>query len=124
MAITYSGLFSIIECLHDAPSTVYFTQDNAYIGVGDSTSAFAATQIDLQGTNKVRSNCSTISTSTNVLTAEASFGPTIANFNWQEWGLFNASTSGSMLNRSIANNGIKVNGQTWNVTITITLTVS
>jgi hypothetical protein len=48
----------------------------------------------------------------------------VANVAWQEWGLFNNTTSGgTMLNRKVESLGTKTEAQTWQFTCTITLTV-
>lgn len=54
------------------------------------------------------------------VTYRSTFQASEGNGSWKEWGLFNASTSGVMLNRVVADNGTKVSGQTWVLTVTIT----
>ena len=44
-----------------------------------------------------------------------------ANFAWAEWGLFNASTSGRMLNRKVFSGGTKTSAEAWSLTISLTL---
>jgi hypothetical protein len=104
-----------------------FSNANAYIGVGDSTTAFAQAQIDLQAaTNKFRKAMdATYPTAVaDTLTFRSTFGTADANFAWQEWGVFNASTSGTMLNRKVESLGTKTNTQTWQFTVTIVLNVA
>jgi hypothetical protein len=102
-----------------------FNNANAYIGVGDGTTAFAATQTDLQGTSTFRKGMDAgyPQRSGNVLTFQATFGTTEANFSWQEWGVFNASTGGTMLNRFVQNLGTKTSSQTFRLTVQIALNV-
>jgi hypothetical protein len=105
----------------------FFNNANSYIGVGDSTTAFAASQTDLQAaTNKLRKaqDATYPQVSTNTLTFRSTFGTSDANFAWQEWAVFNASSSGTMLNRKVESLGTKPSSQTWQFTVTLTLNVS
>lgn len=94
-----------------------FNAANSYIGVGDSLAAFAKTQTDLQASsNKLRkpmdATFPTVASGT-ILTFQGTFGTTDANFDWNEWGVFNASSGGTMLNRKIGYLGTKTSAQTW-----------
>jgi hypothetical protein len=106
-------------------SVTPFNSSNARIGVGDGTTAFNASQTDLQGTNKVRkvmdSGYPTRSGAT--ITFQSTFTGTEANFAWNEWGVFNAATGGVMLNRKVESLGTKASGSTWVIQVQITLTV-
>jgi hypothetical protein len=62
--------------------------------------------------------------STNVITFRSTFATGDANFAWQEWGVFNASSAGTMLNRKVESLGTKTSAQTWQFTVTITLGVA
>ena len=100
-----------------------FNNANAYIGVGDSTTAHAFTQTDLQAaTNKFRKamDATYPQVAANVLTYRATFGTSEANFAWQEWGVFNASSGGTMMNRKVESLGTKTSSQSWQFTVTIT----
>lgn len=104
-----------------------FNNANAHIGVGDSTTAHAVGQTDLQAaTNKLRKamDATYPSGATNVLTFRSTFGTADANFAWQEWGVFNASSGGTMLNRKVESLGTKTNTQTWQFTVTLTFTTA
>jgi hypothetical protein len=104
-----------------------FDNTNAYIGVGDSTTAFAAAQTDLQAaTNKLRKamDGSYPQRSTNVLTFRSTFATGDANFDWEEWAIFNASSAGTMMSRKVESLGTKTSAQSWQITATITLTIS
>lgn len=103
-----------------------FSNANSYIGVGDSTTAAADTQTDLQAaSNKVRvAMDSTYPTHTNgtaVMRWQMTAGSAVANFAWQEWAIFNASTAGTMLNRKVASLGTKSSGSSWTFYVDITL---
>lgn len=98
-----------------------FNNANARIGVGDSTTAEAATQTGLQAaTNKtyvaMDTSYPTYGTSQQVA-FRATFGTGSANYAWQEFTVDNGTTS---LNRKVSAQGTKTSGQTWQVTITIT----
>lgn len=104
-----------------------FNNANSYIGVGDSSTAHAFTQTDLQAaTNKLRKamDATYPQVSGNVLTFRSTFGTSDANFAWNEWGVFNASSSGTMMNRKVESLGTKTSAQSWQITVTITLSVS
>lgn len=61
--------------------------------------------------------------SANVITARSLFGLADANFPWNEWGFFNASSGGTMMNRKVESLGTKPASQSWQFTVTLTLTV-
>jgi len=110
----------------------YFSNAQAAIGSGDSTTAAAATQTDLQAaTNKVRKAMdATYPLHTDGTTSGAAsivfrstFATTDANWAWQEWGVFNSATAatGRMLNRKVESLGTKTSAATWQFTVTLTL---
>ena len=102
-----------------------FDNTNAYLGVGDSNTAAAAGQTDLQAaTNKLRvamnASYPTYGTSQQAVW-QSDFTSAQANYAWEEFAVFNASTAGTMLNRKTSSQGTKTSGQTWRLTLTITL---
>lgn len=107
-------------------SVTAFNNANAYIGVGDSTTAFSASQTDLQAsTNKLRKAMDSgyPTRSNNTMTFRSTFGTSEANFAWNEWGVFNASSGGTMLNRKVESLGTKTSAQSWQITVDVTLNV-
>lgn len=94
----------------------------AHLGVGTSTTAWAATQTDLLGTpvRKPVNLAPVITHGTppvnSVLTYVATFGPSDANFAWNEFGLFRAPSGGSMFSRVVSAQGTKASGQSWELT--------
>lgn len=115
-----TGIALLEDLLIGAGGTV-FSNANAYLGVGDSTTAAAASQTDLQAaTNKTRKamDATYPSRSAQTLTFRSTFGSSDANHGWKEWGTFNASTAGTMLNRKVTDFGTKTTG-TWALQITI-----
>lgn len=122
MALTNAGRDFIASAIGE--SVTLFNNGNAYLGVGDSTTAFAAAQTDLQAaTNKLRKamDATFPQRSGNVVTYRATFASGDANFSWQEFGLFNASSSGTMMNRKVSNQGTKTAGQSWELTLVNTI---
>lgn len=108
-------------------SVTAFNNANSYIGVGDSTTAFASSQTDLQAsTNKTRKamDATYPQGSSNVITFRSTFATTDANYVWQEWGVFNGSSGGTMLSRKVESLGTKTSTQTWQFTVTLTVTTS
>lgn len=113
-----------------AQTLTYFNNGNAYIGVGDSSTAEAATQTDLQAaTNKLRkamdatypSHTDGTTSGSATITFRSTFATTDANFAWAEWGVFNGSSGGRMLNRKVSSLGTKTSASSWIFTITITI---
>lgn len=106
-----------------------FDNSNAFIGVGDSTTAAADTQTDLQATtNKLRKAMdatyplhtdSTGTVGSKTITYRSTFATGDANFAWEEWGIFNAAAAGRMLNRKVVSLGTKTSAATWQFTVTI-----
>lgn len=98
---------------------------NAHIGVGNGSTAFSAAHTDLQGASKFRKamDGGYPTTSAGAITFRATFGTADANFAWEEWGVFNAASGGTMMNRVVQNNGTKAGTETKQVTVTVTLSV-
>ena len=126
MAMTTVGRDYIAQALAGEAFTA-FNNANARIGVGDSSTAFAAGQTDLQAaSNKLRKAMEAAypSRAGNVLTFRSLFGTSEANFAWNEWGVFNAAAAGVMLNRKVESLGTKTSAQSWQLTIDLTLNAS
>lgn len=123
MPLTTTGAQFLAKAATGLNSPTLFSAVNAYVGVGDSTTAFAIAQSDLQAsTNKARKLVTSISESAGVVTVVATWGTSEGNFEWAEWGLFNASSGGTMLGRKVESPtlGTKQNTQVWTLTGTIT----
>jgi len=101
-----------------------FTNALATIGVGDSTTAESATQTDLQAvTNKTYKAMDTsypTSGTDQKATFKATFGSADANYSWQEFVIKNSSSS-ICLNRKVSDQGTKASGQTWTLTVELSL---
>lgn len=103
-----------------------FNSANAYIGVGNGAGAFAAAQTDLLGASKFRKGMDGTypQQAANVLTYRASYALGEANFDWNEWGVFNHASAGTMFNRKPETLGTKAATQSWQFTVTLTLTAA
>ena len=101
-----------------------FDVTHAYLGVGDGTTAFSATQTNLQGTNKLRKLVDAAPTfTTATINFVATFTTAEANYAWQEDGIFNAVTTGEMLTRNVAYLITKTSSVSVVFTKTLTITV-
>jgi hypothetical protein len=99
-----------------------FNNASAHIGVGSSPAAFAVTQTQLATQLMRRPMDATFPTRTgNTLTFRSTFGTEDANGAWEEWGVFNAATGGTLLNRRVETLGIKPSTQTWQFSVTLTI---
>lgn len=136
--LMYGGASCLWQCLigngtgTGGQALTFFNNGNAAIGSGDSNTAAAATQTDLQAsTNKVRQAMdATYPTHTDATSSGAAsivfkstFGTSAANWAWQEWGVFNSPTAatGRMLNRKVESLGTKTSAASWAFTVTLTL---
>lgn len=100
--LTNAGAQLVEDLLIGAGGTV-FSNANAYIGVGNGTTAVSAAHTDLQGASKTRKamNATFPSRSSQTLTFKATFGTSDANYSWEEMAAFNASSAGTMLSRAL-----------------------
>lgn len=118
------GIALLLDLLIGAGGTAY-NNANSYIGVGDSTTAEAATQTGLSAaTNKTYKAMQATypSRSNQTVTWRAQFASGDANYAWQEFTIINASTdTGTNLNRKVSSQGTKASGQTWTVDVSITI---
>ena len=118
------GITELLNLLIGGTATPY-NNANARIGVGDSTTAAAATQTGLQAaTNKAWKGMDAgyPQVSGQTVTFRATFGPTEANFSWQEFTIVNAADdTGKNLCRKVENHGTKASGDTWVVSVQITI---
>lgn len=85
----------------------------------------AASQTDLQAsTNKLykASAASYPQVSGQTVTFQSVFASADANYAWQEFSVANGSSGAAKnLNRKVSSQGIKVSGQTWTISVAITL---
>lgn len=120
MAITNAALSYLAGCI--VGTGTHFDAANSYVGVGNGVTAFAVGQTDLVGANKYRQKVDAgypVVAGPKV-TFKATFAPAVANFAWEEWGIFNASSGGVMLNRTAESNSTKLSNQTWILEVDVT----
>lgn len=127
MSVTNAGRDHIVAAVTGVSAGTVFNNANAYIGIGSGTTAFAASQTALvsaltSARVAMDSTYPTV-TSGNIMTFRSTYSTSQANGSWQEWAVFNASSAGTMLNRKVEDLGTKPGTQTWQFTVTITLTV-
>jgi len=126
MPLTTVGRNFIAEALIDDDTPTFFDNTNAHIGVGDDDTAFNAAQTNLQAvTNKVREGMEATypQRSDNVITFRSVFDTGAANFDWEEWGVFNHASAGVMLNRVVESLGTKTSAATWQLTVELTIAI-
>lgn len=123
-----NGITALLDLLAGGGNYPAYNNANANLGVGDSNVAFAATQTDLQAAvNKLYKTMDATypQVAGQSITFRATFGGTDANFAWEEMAVKNGSGAVSatvkVLNRRVASSGVKANGSTWTLTLTITV---
>ncbi len=102
-----------------------FDNSNAYLGVGDSSTAASIDQTGLQASsNKLYKAMDTSypQVTDNTCTWRSTFGSGDANFTWNEFTVANGSSdSAKNLNRKVQAEGTKVSGQVWELTLEISI---
>jgi len=133
--LMYGGASCIWECLigngtsSSGQNLTYFSSANAALGVGDSSTAEAATQTDLQASsNKTRKSATVshtdgTSSGSATVTFTATFGTSDANYQWSEWIVGNSTTGGTgrILNRKVVALGTKTSAASWQLQVSISL---
>ena len=122
MPVTNAGRDFICDSLNGTAGTAFGS--GTYIGVGASSTAFAASQTDLITTpTRKQVDGAPTQPASNTMRWVATFATGDANIAWNEWGIFNAASSGTMLSRKVESLGTKTVAQTWQFTVDLTLTV-
>lgn len=116
------GITRLLNLLTGTTTNPY-NNANARLGVGNSTTAAAATQTALQGASQLfkAMDATYPQVSGQTVTFRATFGGTDANFAWEEFSIDNGSTPNENLNRRVQSLGTKSSGSTWVLTATITI---
>ncbi len=124
MPITTAGRNHIVGAIVGTGTA--FSNANAYLGVGNSATAFSAAHTDLQGASKTRKamDATFPTVATNVITATSTFATGDANHAWDEVGFFNAAAAGTMMSRVVTALGTKTVASVWVLTYTLTLTLA
>ena len=118
------GINEILTIIGSASSGTKYDNTNAYLIVGTGDTAAKAADTESSFTSGVKkameTGYPTYGTSQKI-TFQASYGSSDANQAWKEFGALNASSSGKLLNRKVSDQGTKTSGQTWVLTLEITL---
>lgn len=124
--LTNAGIALMLDLLIGAGGTT-FANGNTYIGTGDSSTAAAAGQTDLQAaSNKFKRvmDATYPSRSGQTLTFRTTYSTSESNYAIQECGVFNAGAAfatGTMLNRIASSLGTKTSATTLQLTVTLTI---
>lgn len=126
-----AGIARLEDLLIGAGGQAY---DNTHtrIGVGNSTSGVSISDTDLFASSGSSNRQFMVmdatypSRSGSVITFRATFGTSVGNFAWQEWGIDGGTVNGTtvtapLLNRKVVSLGTKSGGATWVFTVTITI---
>lgn len=116
------GIQAMEDLLIGAGGTA-FNNANSRLGVGDSNTAEAASQTDLQAAaNKTYKamNATYPSRASQTLTFQSDFLTGDANYAWAEWVIDNGAGAAKTLNRKVASLGTKATG-TWTLTGTVAI---
>lgn len=119
-----AGIQRMEDVLLGVVTTNLYTNGNSRLGVGDSSTAEAASQTDLQAaTNKLfkAMNATFPSRAAQTITFVSDFTSAEANYVWNEFVTDNGATNRAVLNRKVASLGTKTTG-TWTLTETIAIT--
>lgn len=121
-----AGITAMLDRLIGGTTYPAYSNANSYLWVGDGNFAAAATQTALQGTNTLAKamDATYPQVSGQTVTFRSTFATSEANFTWQECGASNGSSLGAtvkLLNRKVTSMGTKSSGQTWTLTMAITI---
>lgn len=119
------GIQAFEDLLAGLATPTKWDNANARVGVGDSNVAETPTQTGLQAaTNKTWKPMDSgyPSRSAQELSWRGTFGGTDANYAWNEFTVVNAADdTGANLNRKVSAQGTKTSGQTWVLTVKISI---
>jgi hypothetical protein len=127
MATTDKGAICVINLFAGTGAINAFNVTNSRIGVGDSSTAFSASQTDLQAvTNKFRKIVDSAPVvTTNSADYTATYALAEANFAWNEIALFNSLSGDYMATRrTLSGFGTKTSSEAWTVTLTVVATAA
>lgn len=131
-----AGLQRCSDLLTGITTNPALTATRGMTGVGDSSTAWAATQTALQAsTNQYyKALDAAPGSATGVITAQTTYQTGDANYAWNEWclaiatatpvsssSISTATTSGIMFNRAVQSLGTKVSTAVWVLQVSVTL---
>lgn len=114
---------SLLWTLATGQAGTAWSQANARLAVGTSTTAAAAGQTALtaESTRVALDGTGGIVISGNAVTFKGTFGTGAANVAWQEVGVVNAASTGVFLNRLVQNFGTKTSSASWILQLTLSI---
>lgn len=118
------GIAELLDLACGLGSPTAFSNANARLGVGDSSTAESAAHTDLQAASNKTYKAMSASypqRSGQAVTWRAVFASADANYAWNEFCVDNGGTALKTLNRKVSAQGTKASGQTWTLDVTITL---
>ena len=129
MPLVVTGRNNIAALIVSTGNLKPWNSTNAYFVVGVSTATHSTAHTWMQSTSTMMAMDAGYPTrATNVCTFRATFSTAQANFAWNEWGIWNATSTGdanaSLLNRKVEDPslGTKTSAQSWQITADITFT--
>lgn len=126
--LQYGGGSAMWECLMGRWGDLFWNS-NAALGVGDGGGGQDRSLNDLTGGSKFRkAQDGGYPHHTDGFTEDAlhtfwrsTYTGGQANFHWREWGLFNSTSGGRLLNRKVEDFGVKRPGSTWQFSVELIL---
>jgi len=121
------GRQELIDIICGIGTPTKWDNTNAYIGVGNSSTAEDETQTGLLGASKLYKAMLATYPQRSAQTAEwkSEFTDGEAEFAWEEFTVCNSgSDAGKNLNRKVVSKGTKGSGETWTVSLKITFNSS
>ena len=126
MPLTTVGAQFVANAITNTGTPTFFDASNSYIAVGSGATAFSIAQTQLVtetalGRKLVDSAPGVVGGD---ITMIATYGTADANAVWAEWGIFNDPTidTGDMLSRKVEALGTKTSAQSWQITVTLSVT--
>lgn len=125
MASTDKGVIAAASLFCGDGLIAAFNQANTRIGIGDSSTAFAVSQTDLQAvTNKLRKALDSAPVrSNNSIDYTSTFALSDAVYAWNEVSLNNSASGDHMATRRVLTGfGSKPSNEQWTITLTVVFT--
>jgi len=117
------GINALLELLAGISTPTKWDNTNARLGVGSDNTAASATQTDLLDATPTwkAMDASYPQRSNQTLEWRSTFGSGDANEAWNEFAVDNGAASHILLNRKVESKGTKVSGETWTLSLKITV---
>jgi hypothetical protein len=124
-----TGINQVWNLITGATSGTLFNTANSYLCVGSDSTAAGATQTGPQSADTTTARYYhamdtgyPLAAASQTMVWRATFDTNQANFKWSEFLVANGNTSTAIhLNRKVSDQGTKVSGQQWELTLSISL---